>query len=75
MHSLHSIGRIDRLLDVIRVLEVGRQGGPFTAPGLDHHRVLVTPFGFQVVQSTLSFLDGKSLEPLIALLQYEYSKG
>ena len=61
MHSLHSIGRIDRLLHVIRILEVGRQSGPFTAPGPNHHRVFVAPFGFQFIQGDLCGVEGGSL--------------
>jgi len=32
MHRFHRIGGVDDLLHIVRVFEVGRQGGPLVAP-------------------------------------------
>ena len=58
MYSHHGVGRVDHLLHAIRILEVGRQGGPFTAPEIDYHRVFVALFGFQIIQGDFCGIQG-----------------
>jgi len=43
MHRLYRIGGVDDLLHIIRVFEVGRQGGPLVAPEGDDKGIFVAP--------------------------------
>ena len=43
MHRLYRIGGVDDLLHIVRVFEVGRQGGPLVAPGGDDKGIFVAP--------------------------------
>ena len=44
MHRLHRIGGVDDLLHIVRVFEVGRQGGPLVALGGDDQGIFAPHF-------------------------------
>ena len=57
MYGLHRIGGVYSGADILGVFEVGGQGRPLAAPGLDHHGVLVTPLGFQFIKRRFSGVE------------------
>ena len=57
MHRLHRIGGVDDLLHIVRVFEVGRQGGPLVAPGGDDQGIFVASFRLQLVQRSLGRIE------------------
>jgi hypothetical protein len=49
MHGLLRVRRVHRLTNVLRVFKVRRQILPLAAPGFDDQRILLTPFGLQLI--------------------------